>query len=207
MASRMSREVVSPISPTGSVDFHAPSGRCRTKPWSNWTGPPKKTGWPARIVSASGISTCRKSASSVTSIGRFTTMPSAPRSLCSQMKVRVREKFGSAIAGMAMRKWLVRLIVCIGHRSRILIPGEVWLKSPPEGSGERYDRAEAARGGLFGDDLVGAREGPRARDVQDVRVHPDVVRETVERRGEAHDADRGLVQHLVAGGAVDLDRF
>src|SRR5207237_10939207 len=50
-------------------------------------------------------------------MGRFTTMPSAPRSLCSQTKVRVREKFGSDIAGMAMRKWLVRLIVCIGRQS------------------------------------------------------------------------------------------
>jgi deoxyribodipyrimidine photo-lyase len=31
-----------------------------------------------------------------------------------------------------MRKWLVRLIVCIGHRSRILILHAVWLKSTPE---------------------------------------------------------------------------
>jgi deoxyribodipyrimidine photo-lyase len=31
-----------------------------------------------------------------------------------------------------MRKWLVRLIVCICHRSRILIRHAVWLKCPPE---------------------------------------------------------------------------
>ena len=31
-----------------------------------------------------------------------------------------------------MRKWLVRLIVCIGHRSRILIRQAVWLNRPPE---------------------------------------------------------------------------
>src|SRR3954469_6383859 len=65
-------------------------------------------------------------------MGRFTTMPNAPRSLCSQTKVRVREKLGSCIAGMAMRKWLVRLIVCMGQRSRILILRKVWLKCPPE---------------------------------------------------------------------------
>ena len=38
------------------------------------------------------------------SIGRLTTTPSAPWSLCSQMKVSVREKYGSAMLGMAIRK-------------------------------------------------------------------------------------------------------
>jgi hypothetical protein len=68
------------------------------------------------MAESSGISTCLKRAARFTSMGRFTTIPSAPRSLCSQTKVRVREKFGSDIAGMAMRKWLVRLIVCMGHQ-------------------------------------------------------------------------------------------
>src|SRR6188768_328740 len=53
-------------------------------------------------------------------MGRFTTMPNAPRSLCSQTKVRVREKFGSAMAGMAIRKCRVRLIVCIDNPMHIL---------------------------------------------------------------------------------------
>jgi hypothetical protein len=26
------------------VDFHSPTGRCSTKPWSTCTGPPKNTG-------------------------------------------------------------------------------------------------------------------------------------------------------------------
>src|SRR3954469_6936991 len=180
MASRMSREVVRPISPTGSVDFHVPTGRCRTKPWSNCTGPPKNTGSSPRAQRARGISTWRKRADRLTSMGRFTTIPSAPRSLCSQTKVRVREKFGSDIAGMAMRKWLVRLIVCMTP-----------LRILP----------------LLGEHLVGAGEGPGAGDVKDVGVGLDVLGEAVEGRGEPHDADRGLVEHALAGGAVDLDRF
>jgi hypothetical protein len=71
----------------------------------------------------SGISTWRKSAARFTSMGRFTTMPSAPRSLCSQTKVRVREKFGSDIAGMAMRKWLVRLIVAFATSAHFTTGG------------------------------------------------------------------------------------
>src|SRR5258707_6269257 len=177
----MSREVVRPISPTGSVDFHEPTGRCRTKPWSNCTGPPKKTVCSASDEYSIGIATWRKSAASVTSMGRFTTMPSAPRSLCSQTKVRVREKFGSDIAGMAMRKWLVRLIVCIGHRARILVLRAVWLKWPPE---------VPPGAGLFGQDLIGSRESPRARDVLDVGVAADAGRKLIEGRGEADDADR-----------------
>src|SRR4051812_47715330 len=138
----MSRDVVRPMSPTGNVDFHSPTGRCSTKPWSNWTGPPKNTDWRESSAAASGISTWWKSASSVTSMGRFTTIPRAPRSLCSHTKVRVREKFGSCIAGMAMRKWLVRLMVCMGHRSGILILRRIWLKTTPGGSSlERTYRA------------------------------------------------------------------
>src|SRR5262245_59489276 len=71
-------------------------------------------------------------------------MPSAPRSLCSQMKVRVREKLGSDIAGMAMRKLLVRLIVCICHRAAILILRPVWLNCAP-----RVPALTAYRSALF----------------------------------------------------------
>src|SRR5690349_242511 len=58
---------------------------------------------------------------------------------------------------------------------------------------------------LLGEDLVGAREGPRARDVEDVRVRADVGGEALEGRGQAHDADRRLVEDLVPRRAVDLD--
>src|SRR4051812_27981944 len=47
------------------------------------------------------------------SMGRLITSPSAPCSLCSQIYVRVFEKCGSAMAGMAIRKWCVRFTDCI----------------------------------------------------------------------------------------------
>src|SRR3990167_1889150 len=40
------------------------------------------------------------------SIGRLMTSPMAPCSLCSHTSVTVRTKFGPAMAGMAIRKWL-----------------------------------------------------------------------------------------------------
>ena len=43
--------------------------------------------------------------------------------------------------------------------------------------------------------------------MQDIGIGADVVRESLERGCEPHDADRGLVEHLVARGAVDLDRL
>jgi peptidoglycan/LPS O-acetylase OafA/YrhL len=54
----------------------------------------------------------------------------------------VREKFGSDIAGMAMRKWLVRLIVCIGHQQAFYHhpdwrPACAWLIVPPMDSHAR----------------------------------------------------------------------
>src|SRR5204863_4304864 len=62
-------------------------------------------------------------------------------------------------------------------------------------------------GGSLGDDLVAAGESPRARDVDDVRVAPDAVRKTIERRRQSHDADGRLVEELVARRALDLDRL
>jgi hypothetical protein len=41
--------------------------------------------------------------------------------------------------------------------------------------------------------------------VQDVGVGLDAVGEALEGRAQPHDADRGLVEDLVARGAVDLD--
>ncbi len=48
--------------------------------------------------------TCSSSVCSVISVGRLTTSPSAPWSLCSQMKVSVFAKCGSTMLGMAIRK-------------------------------------------------------------------------------------------------------
>ncbi len=57
------------------------------------------------------------------------------------------------------------------------------------------------------DHFVGARERVRSRDVEDVHVGPDVLRERLERRRESHDALGGAIEELVARGAVHLDRF
>src|SRR5690349_11460443 len=77
--------------------------------------------------------------------------------------------------------------------------------SPEGGGASGFYVGRAGR--LLGEQLVGPGEGPGPGDVQDVGVGPDVVREPVERGGEPDDADGGLVEDLVAGGAVDLDAF
>src|SRR4051812_29793232 len=56
----------------------------------------------------------------------------------------------------------------------------------PEGAGP--SRIPDGPGRSFRENLVGAREGPGAGDVEDVGIGPDVLGERVERRGQAHDA-------------------
>ena len=53
-------------------------------------------------------SSCWKTSPNVIGSVRLMTMPSAPRSLCSHTSVTVWAKFGSSMAGMAIRNWLVR---------------------------------------------------------------------------------------------------
>src|SRR6185436_14160477 len=107
----MSLEVVSPTSGlTASVDCHWPSGMCSTKPRSTCTGPPKCIGIDCSWSAAVGMLTCSSSDCRVISVGRLTTRPRAPLSLCSQMNVSVLAKCGSTMLGMAIRKWCVRLI-------------------------------------------------------------------------------------------------
>src|SRR5690606_30892750 len=53
------------------------------------------------------------------SVGRLITRPRAPFGPCSARKTTAPPKFGSAISGMAIRKWLARLDACSGIMRRL----------------------------------------------------------------------------------------
>src|SRR5258705_3488437 len=67
----------------------------------------------SHCAEVAGMLTWSSNLASVMSIGRLITRPNAPCSLCSQIYVRVLEKCGSAMLGMAIRKWCVRFTGCI----------------------------------------------------------------------------------------------
>ena len=90
-------------------DRRASTASCRADDAARSRGrpaPDRRSGRAPRAARrrSSGTSICSNSADSVMSIGRLTTMPSAPSSLCSHTKVSVCAKCGSAMAGMAIRK-------------------------------------------------------------------------------------------------------
>ena len=89
---------------TGSVDSQFPSGSCTTKPRLPCTGPPRCIGMSSGVTPVLSMSICFRISCRCRSVGRVMISPIAPSLECSQMSVTVREKFGSARFGIAIRK-------------------------------------------------------------------------------------------------------
>ena len=105
----MSRDVVRwTRSENGSEDSQRPWGECSTKPRSVWTGPPRSTGWCVMRERLASRPSCVNTSDRCIGSALLMTIPSAPCGLCSQTSVTDWAKFGSSIAGMAMRNWVVR---------------------------------------------------------------------------------------------------
>src|SRR6185437_4103465 len=192
MAARMSREVVTiSASLMRNEESHLrSSGACSTKPRSPCTGPPISTWVAATSSRVQCICICAITSPSRYSEARLTTRPMLPSSPCWQTKVTPRAKFGSPSAGIAIRKWpvrdemvgMIRLYATRVRRAAI-------------GCSARLQR-------------VAGQELPGSRDVQLVdlvRARIIAVRNRRKRRGQVHDADRGVVQHLVSGTLDDVD--
>ena len=105
MAASTSREVVTwMVSETLWVWSHCPPGRCSTKPRSVCTGPPRSTGCAAMLSVEGSSFICESTSESFIGSGLFSTMPSAPLSVCSQMSATVWAKFGSESCGIAISR-------------------------------------------------------------------------------------------------------
>src|SRR5579859_7019621 len=188
MAASTSREVVTPReSPTLRVASHSPWGSWITKPRSGCTGSPEYTGVAPVAGLRAARSSCFRMSSSTTFMGRLMMMPSAPRALCSQMKVTLSRKLGSSSEGMATRNWLVR---------------KSW--DIPLVSAARLCRTSQ---GLF-DALypavarveLAAVEPPYVDEAQHAGVPPQVLGEGREGAGQLDDAHRRIVQERLVGG-------
>src|SRR5690606_26844205 len=166
----------------------SPPGSCSTKPRSGCTGPPVSTVAPATWARSVSMSICASTSRSRYSDARLTIRPMAPSSLCWQISVTPREKFGSCRLGAAIRKWSLR-------KRRDSMPPSYRVPRP-------WPRRAA--GCLPVAQHVAGQELPGAGDVQDVDVLGG-FRDRRERLGQAHDAHRRFVEDGMAAGLDDVD--
>src|SRR5690242_7902954 len=218
----MSREVVTlRRSEMRNEDSHSPCGECSTKPRSGCIGPPIRTG--ASMTSASSLVMfiCASTSPSRYSLRRLIMRPIAPSSPCWQRNVTPRAKFGSRSAGIAIRSWFVSGLDSAMARLYWTALNGVLGESRGEGGGMRGECVKTAtvhantvlrtrpsslspvpRSAIAQD--IARQKLPRPADVKLVDLLL-VLRQRRERLGEVDDADRGVVEHLVAARLDHVD--
>src|SRR5882724_6576403 len=205
MAASTSREVVTwMVSDTLCVWSHCPPGRCSTKPRSVCTGPPRSTGC-AAICSLEGSSfICDSTSDNRIGSGLLSTIPSAPLSVCSQMSATVCEKFGSVSEGIAISRWLVRLVSAATASAKVMSPAPVVLMCLPlmlqvwgwGGAGSR----NCGHSPCFHPSVD---ELPFVCKAQHAVLMSQLGGEGIEGAGELQDGERRLVELGVAARAAD----
>src|SRR5688572_5383751 len=118
--------------------------------------------------------------------GLFTTMPSAPFSVCSHTMVTDCEKFGSARLGIAMSRWFVRLV------ESFMAP-PVWA----------CDAARSRNGGDSAALHPPTGELPFVGKPQQAVFARQLGREGIEGTGQLQDFDGRLVELRVAARGAD----
>src|SRR5512137_1887253 len=190
----MSRDVVRwSFSDTGSVDSKPPPGLCSTKPRSVCTGPPSSTFWRETCDCEASRPSCSNTSPRSIVSGRLMMMPSAPRALCSQTSVTVCAKFGSSMPGIAIRNWLFRKVAAMPASIR----PPCFARQAPDGSRRvAHDRAVAQ---------PAIEELPFIGETEHRVALTHRRGERVERRGQAHDDERRVVELAVAARATHDD--
>src|SRR5579864_4502859 len=215
MAASTSREVVTWMSSeTLWVWSHWPPGRCSTKPRSVCTGPPRSTGCSA-ICSLEGSSfICDSTSESFIGRGLLSTMPSAPLSVCSQMRATVWAKFGSLSCGIAIKRWLVRLPAPPSANTGEPLPGSLGetvsgVLAPPVVCLRTISTVWARRARVSRNrrhrprTRTAADEAPLVGKTQHAVLGRELRRKRVEGTGELEDRKRRLVELRIAARAAD----
>src|SRR5579862_935209 len=192
IAASTSREVVTWMkSEILWVESHSPPGRCSTKPRSVCTGPPRSTGCAAVVGCVASSFICASTSPSFISSGLLSTMPSAPLSLCSQIRVTLCAKLPSASEGIAT--------------SKLLASEVVWLMAEVWGRSATLSRVGCAAG--VGADRPGtelaAGKLPLVGETHRAVVACQGRREWLERAGEPQYLQRRLVDLGMAARALD----
>src|SRR6185312_6429150 len=202
MAASTSREVVTwMVSETLWVWSHFPPGRCSTKPRSVWTGPPRKTGCAAMYSVVGSSFICESTSESRIGSGLLRTMPSAPFSVCSQMRATVCAKLGSDRDGIAMSRWFVRLFCALSANGELPIPGTpvtvMFLPPMPQVWG---CAAEGSRNGCYAATPCPL---PFVDKTQHLMLARQFRGERIKRRCQLQGLQRGIVQLNRAAAAPD----
>src|SRR5690606_14842660 len=174
------------------VDSQLPPGRCSTKPRSWCTGPPRSTICSPTAGASGGSFICASTSERRMVSGLLSTIPSAPRLPCSQIRVTVWAKFGSSRPGIATSRWLVR------EPSLDMAP--VWGRRPAVS--RRADVAALGNAQRSSRRLA-ALETPFVRKAQAAVIPRQIGRKWIERAGQLQDAARRLIQLRMAAAALD----